>query len=184
MLSNHFPLPSSHGVEVDFLQNQPFEFQDIGNNCVYDTNTQEFIARTSIIAATIVESHEEGTNHNKVRLTRTHDCLVAAIQTLNTAKQKKSNKQVVLSLSEATCWEDVIAAVKGAQGKYLQKDSPSSKVRAAFRKVEDNAKSIQPFLGLLPDGQYKTLCGGLTLVLEVCYLYFVQITVYLTMSRQ
>lgn len=104
---------------------------------------------------------------NPLELQRTQDDLKSAIEKLKEQKGKKCDRIAKFHLADAHSWSDVVRIVTEAEETYLKDDTASGKVRRAFRRLGDNAKSIKPFIGLLPEGNYKTLCGGLTLVLTV-----------------
>ncbi|KAJ4291996.1 hypothetical protein N0V90_009895 [Kalmusia sp. IMI 367209] len=164
--SKTFPLPSSQGLEVDFLENRPSDFQKPGSACVFDANRQQFTPKDNVERFKDTIFQNDTSRGNQIQLKHTQDSLQAAIQTLKDKKGKKNDEIAAFNLSEARTWGDVVTAVQAAEETYLKDDSPTGKIRKAFRKVEDNAKSMQPFLGMLPEGEYKTLCGGLTLILK------------------
>ncbi|KIW06452.1 uncharacterized protein PV09_02896 [Verruconis gallopava] len=64
-------------------------------------------------------------------------------------------------------FQAVIDTVKKVQDEYYSKDTMTAHMRDCFRKISGKAERVQPWLELLPDGAYKTLCGGLKLVVEV-----------------
>lgn len=164
--STTFPLPSSQGFEVDFLQNRPSPFQRQASDCIFQPDKQQFAPRTKANLFKDTVFGDTSNASNQKQLKHTQDSLQAAIRALKSNKSKNDAMIATFDICEAGSWTDVIAAVKEAEEKYLRDDSPTEKIRKAFRKVEDNSKSIQPFLGMLPDGEYKILCGGLTLILK------------------
>lgn len=168
-VSETFPLPSMQGLEIDFLENRSSNFEKHVDGCKFDTNKQKFTPISNDVMLKDVVFSNSSSKENRTRLKNTHELLLAAIQSLKEREGHKNAHIAAFDISQSRTWEDVIAAVKAAEEKYLQDDSTTGKIRKAFRQVEDNASSIQPFIGMLPDGEYKTLCGGLTLILKVRY---------------
>ena len=174
--SRSFPLPSSQDLGVDFLENRPSPFQKHTQNCVFDPDKQQFAPKDQFASFADTVFNDATSADNKVQLENTRTSLQAAIQAFkdqHDQKDKKNAKATTLTISDGSTWSDVIAAVRAAEETYLKDESPTGKIRKAFRKVEEHSRSIQPFLGMLPDGEYKTLCGGLTLILKVEHCYCV-----------
>jgi hypothetical protein len=67
--------------------------------------------------------------------------------------------------------EQLWAVVDAAVDKYKTKDTKGywGKIRHAFRKLGENDKAIQGWLGLLPTESHylSVVCGGLKLIIEV-----------------
>ncbi|KAF2647421.1 hypothetical protein K491DRAFT_310216 [Lophiostoma macrostomum CBS 122681] len=162
--SRTFPLPSEQSIEIDFIENRDIDLNLTGRErkCTFDTERKKFVPQ-----ATFRETVFDGVSEPAIRLELqgTQDSLIAAIEKLKGAKGKSSTKIASFHISDAHCWNDVIKIVAEAEQDYLEDESLSGKVRKAFRRIGDDAKSIKPFINLLPDGNYKTLCGGLTLIL-------------------
>jgi len=168
--SHTFPLPSQQSIEVDFIENRQGGLQRAGieQSCTFDTERRKFVSQTVVGASFYDEQLELA---NPLELQETRDNLQKAIDHLKDHKAKKSQKIANFCLSDAHCWTDIVRIVTEAEASYLKDDTTSRKVRKAFRKLGENAKSIKPFVGLLPDGNYKTLCGGLNLVLTVSLVF-------------
>ena len=63
-------------------------------------------------------------------------------------------------------WDQVFEEARRAQDQYLREGNGA---RQIFRKFGNQAHTWDPFLGLLPDGEYTSvLAGGLKLVFHVC----------------
>ncbi|KAF2232926.1 hypothetical protein EV356DRAFT_578003 [Viridothelium virens] len=158
------PLPSEQPLEVDYLQNRQYHYKN--TNVTFDVERQHFVPNPlepdqhRLPFDSLVLSRE-----NELQLARTTSSFTKAVKEL----QKRKGSEVEIgkfSFEGAHNWNEVDEIVKSAEGKYLKKDSVSGKIRAMFRKIGSNGKSLQSFVGLLPDGNYKTLCGGLTLILS------------------
>ncbi|KAI9695093.1 MAG: hypothetical protein M1820_008918 [Bogoriella megaspora] len=154
------PLPSTQPLAVDFLQNRR------NTGLKFDPQKQHFVAELREPApweATpdALALHKE----NGLELVEMTSSFTSAIQEL---QKKKANEPAIarFSFKDARDWGDVDSILRSAKKNYLDKDSLSGKIRKMFRSIGKNGKSIQSFIGLLPDGNYKTLCGGLTLILS------------------
>lgn len=163
-----FPLPSRQTLEVDFLENRPSEFRRTAANCIFDTDKRQFAPLIPVGTVQTVSFEQDASEESEIQLRHTHDSFRTAVEALKETAASKNKTVATFQLSNAHSWGEVAKAAKDAEETYLKADSPTSKVRSAFRRIEKNAKSIKPFLGMLPDGEYKTLAGGLTLVLSVC----------------
>ena len=163
---DEIPLPSQQPVQVDYLQNRQDDFRR--GSVKYDSRKQRFVPDSQDFTMDIVSSDMEIVQREtELQLTNTTLSFEKAVEELQ--KKKSSESEIAqFNLAGVHDWKEVRQVVKSAESSYLKKDSVSGKVRKAFRKVGENAKSIESFVGLLPDGNYKTLCGGLTLILRVC----------------
>jgi hypothetical protein len=169
------PLPSDQPLEVDFIENRVTEYQDVNGKqpAKFDVGTQRFVERAHRItfrstgAGTSFDLAPDEVQENALALVATTESFTQAITELKSKNKKKDEIANFSLLSECHSWDEVAGVLQRAERTYEDKDSVSGKVRKAFRRVGDHSKSIQSFVGLLPDGNYKTLCGGLTLVLTV-----------------
>ncbi|KAF2733938.1 hypothetical protein EJ04DRAFT_553012 [Polyplosphaeria fusca] len=155
--ANTIPRPSEQPPEVDYLQNRQDDYQS-----PFDVGRQEFIpqpVRTRTVSWDLAPPRED-----QQQLVATTESFARAVERLKKKKGKESDV-AKFNFKDVQNWTDVNQIVRDEEKKYYQDDTVSGKVRKFFRKVGDNGKSIQSFVGLLPDGNYKTLCGGLTLIL-------------------
>jgi hypothetical protein len=164
--SQTFPLPSKQSIEVDFIENREVELQKVGIERAYTFNSEKkrFVAQTAVQEISYDEPCEPV---SPLELQRTRDELQSAIDLLKERKGKKNEAVAKFELSDPHSWADVVRILTEVELAYLSKDSISGTVRGAFRKIGEHGKSIKPFIQMLPDGSYKTLCGGLTLILTV-----------------
>jgi hypothetical protein len=164
-----FPLVSQQSPAVDFIEHRDIDFRNIRSDvsCKFDTERQKFVARPSPQALVRGVTDTELVK-SKQYLAETTERFNDAIYTLKTRKTKDVNVSN-FRLGHCHDWGEVTDTIQGVVDKYYSTDTKWGKIRGAFRRVGDNAASIQGFVGLLPDGSYKTLCGGLTLVLTVGY---------------
>jgi hypothetical protein len=168
-MQDSFPGPSQQPLAVDFLENRNNDLRDATGEipCTFDVKRQRFVPRPAPPitqnAITLVDVELEESN---MHLLKTTESFTNAI---NTLKTKESQNPTIkdFRLSDCNSWEEVMKTMDLAAKQYESRDTKLGKVRSAFRKVGDNGASIQAFVGLLPDGNYKTLCGGLTLILSV-----------------
>jgi hypothetical protein len=161
------PRPSEQPLEVDYLQNRHPEYSN--DNIVFDPENKKFVPQPLPIAVRRVSFDTlslRDPHAHELQIVRTTESFKNAVERL--VKQKSKDKQLAeFNLSNVTSWSDVNTIMAGAEKKYANMDSTSGKIRNFFHKIGDNGKSIKSFVGLLPDGNYKTLCGGLTLILSV-----------------
>jgi hypothetical protein len=169
------PLPSQQPIEVDFIKHRVAEYRDINGKlpAKYDANKQQFVKRARRVtfrsesAPTSFDLTPEEIKASELALVSTTDSFNKAISELQARNKKKDDIAKFTLLSDCHDWNEVSEVLQDAVKKYEDTESISGKFRRAFRRVGDNSKSIQSFVGLLPDGSYKTLCGGLTLILTV-----------------
>ena len=162
-------MPSEQALEVDYLENRQQDYQNpyVG----FVVKKQRFApAEKEPCRRRVSFDLAVSIRENYLQLASTTSSFTNAVKEL---QRKKGDEADIkrFSLDGAHDWKEVQDIVKSAETRYFKKDSVSGKIRAMFRKIGDNGKSIQPFIGLLPDGNYKTLCGGLTLVLTVRILH-------------
>lgn len=73
-----------------------------------------------------------------------------------------------LDLGRALSWDDVMAEYRNAYQKYESKAQGWKGMSRKFgRFTGDNAPSVIPFLNFIPEGQYKSLFAGLSLIFAV-----------------
>lgn len=169
------PLPSQQPLEVDFIQQRVTEYRDVNGAlpAKYDVGSQRFVERTRRVtfrttgAGTSFDLAPDEMQDSQLALVATTESFSQAIAELQTKNKKKDEIANFSLLSECHNWDEVAKVLQRAERSYEDTDSVSGKIRKAFRRVGNHSKSIQSFVGLLPDGNYKTLCGGLTLVLTV-----------------
>ncbi|KAF1996045.1 hypothetical protein P154DRAFT_580290 [Amniculicola lignicola CBS 123094] len=146
-----FPLPSKQNIEIDFIESQK----------------RRFYPRPTVPRYVGLGPSSE----RRSALKRTQDSFIAALEVLTKSSKGETDTQIAnFSLSDTDIWDHLIQAATVVEAKYLSTESFSDKIQAAFRKVGNNARSIKPFVGLLLDGNYKTLCEGLTIILTVDFL--------------
>ncbi|KAF2642634.1 hypothetical protein P280DRAFT_540511 [Massarina eburnea CBS 473.64] len=102
----------------------------------------------------------------KLEVAHTIENFKKAVEELKKSRAKKDKSIGKFDLAAAHDWNEVMELLKSADTMYRNEDSNLGRIRHYFRKIGDNGKSFQMFVGLLPDGNYKTLCGGLTLILS------------------
>jgi hypothetical protein len=163
------PLPSKQHVAVDFIENRASDFRDIQGNlpCRYDVNQEKFVPKPTREADSSISLDvlEEELNKSKMQLTTTNESFSRAIRKLKA--ESKDNAVATFNLSDCHDWEEVGQAMERLTAEHSSDKNAWAKVRKMFRAVGDNSQSIQSFVGLLPDGQYKSLAGGLTIILTV-----------------
>lgn len=171
--SDEIPLPSQQPLAVDFIENHTLVCRDSNGTlpAKYDSNKQKFVRRRQKAAvrqqSLTFDTNLEQETTNALALSATEDSFSRAVEHL---KSKKGDKKEISSfrlLSDSHSWDEVLQVVQKAESAYSADEGAGGKFRKVFRRLGDNAKSVQPFVGMLPDGSYKTLCGGLTLILTV-----------------
>lgn len=186
-LDDEIPLPSEQPPEVDFIQHRVTEFRDVEGNlpAQYDVARKRFVQRTRTVSfpsnSPSFDLNPEQIPDSSLVLAETTDSFSRAIDKLKQEKgvKKKGAKSTISEfniLSECHNWNEVMKTVRNVEATYTDTGSVSGKVREVFRRMGDNANSIKAFVGLLPDGNYKTLCGGLTLILTVRFSRIVRNT--------
>ncbi|PSN71370.1 hypothetical protein BS50DRAFT_673933 [Corynespora cassiicola Philippines] len=150
-------------LAVDFLQNRQEEFGAL--NLPYDASQGRFLVDERSFSAQIARVEKDSLSEEHMLSVRsTTESFHKAVEQLK--KEGKDRKDIKeFDLNDVKDWNDVTQLVKTAETNYSNDEKKGGKIRKFFRKVGDNGKSIQSFVGLLPDGSYKTLCGGVTLIL-------------------
>ena len=165
-----FPFPSTQPISVDFIENRDAGFRNAEGDlqCKFDPIRQTFVPRP-VVPDTALEDQEAALEESKLQVVATTESFVKAISAL---KKKKSKEKKIASFDLDSChdWKDITLLIQEVVKDYHKDDSTRGRLRGQFRRVGDNAKSIQTFVGLLPDGEYKTLCGGLMLILTVSHV--------------
>lgn len=168
---SNFPLVSRQQLSVDFLDNRMPELQDSQGNlpCTFDHEKQLYVARQGGQAG---EESRRTFEFDEPELE--NDALLQTEQfkaALEEFKKKSHDAKVRhFDVEGAHDWRDVLKVVNKARDDYHSTESISGKLRDFFHKIGDRGEAFMPFLKLLPDGNYKTLCGGLELILGVCLL--------------
>jgi hypothetical protein len=164
-----FPLPSKQHISVDFIENRTSEFRDNQGQlpCRYDPMQHKFVPKPFDEPDTEIspDVFEEEVKKSKMQLVATNESFSRALDKLKATSKEKA--VACVNLSACDDWEDVGKALENLTTEYHSDKGAWAKVRKVFRNVGDNSKSIQTFVHLLPDGQYKSLAGGLTLILTV-----------------
>jgi len=172
-----FPGPSQQPLAVDFIENRETDLRDPAGElpCVFDVKRQKFVAKTVLLphahdAMSLTDVELEESNMHLIKTAETFG------NAINMLKSKEPQNPVIKNFSLGACdnWEEVMRTMDLAAKQYESRDTKSGKFRSAFRKFGDHSASIKAFVGLLPDGNYKTLCGGLTLILTVMIARFIQ----------
>lgn len=165
-----FPSPSRQPLAVDFIENRDTDLRDPAGElpCKFDTERQKFVPKpvSNLDAQNMTHITDLELEQSNLHLMRTTESFSNAISMLK-SKESKNEKIQHFTLSDCDNWEEVIRTMDLAVKQYESRDTKSGKFRSAFRKFGDHSASIKAFVGLLPDGNYKTLCGGLTLILTV-----------------
>ncbi|KAI4673643.1 uncharacterized protein J4E88_008699 [Alternaria novae-zelandiae] len=153
-------------ISVDFIENRNTIFRNAQGDlpCKYDVGSQKFVAPPVTFGGAVPDDYEEQLRESKLKVVATKESFSKALSALKT-KKAKDKKIASFDLDACYDWKEITDVIHGVVTDYHKNDTTWSNIRGAFRRVGDNAKSIQPFVGLLPDGEYKTLCGGLTLIL-------------------
>jgi hypothetical protein len=164
-----FPAPSMQPISVDFIENRNAGFRNAEGElpCEFDPNSQKFVAPPFLLGGAVLDHEEEELRESKLRVSTTTESFTSALAALK--KKRKSKDQTIANFDLDSChdWKEITELIHVVVKDYHKDDTTWGHIRGAFRRVGDNAKSIQSFVGLLPDGEYKTLCGGLTLILTV-----------------
>jgi hypothetical protein len=181
---NSFPTPSQQPLAVDFIEHRKTDLRDFAGElpCNFDVKRQKFVPKPGplpdgrdMTGLEVVDLEE-----SNLHLAKTTKSFNDAISKLK-AEESKGTVIKNFALSDCNSWDEVMKTMDMAAKQYEGRDSKLGKVRNAFRRIGDNASSIQAFVGLLPDGNYKTLCGGLTLILTVLpahYLYLERLMIH------
>jgi hypothetical protein len=155
-------------ISVDFIENRDAGFRNDQGElpCKFDPSCQKFVARP-VASSAVLDDNAEELRESKLRLVATTESFSNALAILKKKKKSKDKKIANFDLNSCHDWKDITELIHGVAKEYHKNDTTWDHIRGAFRRVGDNAQSIQSFVGLLPDGEYKTLCGGLTLILTV-----------------
>ena len=71
-------------------------------------------------------------------------------------------------IKKAHNWDEVYQAAKLAEAK-CKKDGTRSIFSKVARGIQRSAPAVEPWLGMIPDGDYTSvLCGGLKMAFRVC----------------
>jgi len=162
-----FPSLSAQPISVDFIENRQKLYRDAQGElpCTFDPSSQKFVARP-LPWETAFDDSEEELRQSKLMVVATTESFSKALLTL---KEKNAGDKTIASFDLESChdWKEITERIQVVADSYHNKGTTWRKIRSTFRRVGDNAKSLQTFVSLLPDGEYKTLCGGLTLILTV-----------------
>lgn len=90
------------------------------------------------------------------------------LETLKICQTSAKNDLKDLDLARALSWDDVMAEYRNARQKYESKAQGWKGISRKFgRLTGDNALSVIPFLDFIPEGQYRSLFAGLSLIFAV-----------------
>jgi len=162
-----FPAPSMQPISVDFIENRDAGFRNAEGElpCNFDPSSQKFVAAPFAFGGAVLDHEEEALRESKLRVVATKESFAHALAALKSKKKSKNEAIANFDLNSYHDWEEITEHIDLVVKNSHQDDTTWGHIRRAFRRVGDNATSIQSFVGLLPDGEYKTLCGGLTLIL-------------------
>ena len=80
-------------------------------------------------------------------------------------KSAKEKSLQTFNIRDQHNWDEVFVAAQQAQNEYVTK---SMGVGNAVAELGDQALALEPWLDLLPSGEYTSiLCGGLKLIFKV-----------------
>lgn len=163
--TDELPLVSQQPLEIDFLENRLHAYRDEDGNLParFSTEAQRFIALlpTSHTRTPRGQSNYTLWNLEEEELTRNELALVSTKKNFETAIRQlqlqagKADKDKIArfhELQKCHDWDEVVSAINVAVQKHEDDKSVGGKFRKMFRNVGDHAKSIQTFVGLLPDG--------------------------------
>jgi hypothetical protein len=165
-----FPTPSQQPLAVDFIENRETDLRDFAGDlpCDFDAIRQKFVPKPGqlLSAQDVMHLAAVDLEESNIHLRKTTESFENAVKALK-ARESKDPAITNFRLGDCNSWEEVMKTMDMAAKQYGSRDTKLGKVCSAFRRIGDNGASIQAFVGLLPDGNYKTLCGGLTLILTV-----------------
>jgi len=164
-----FPALSMQPISVDFIENRDAGFRNAEGElpCNFDPSSQKFVVPPFAVGGAVLDHEEEALRESKLRVVATTESFAHALAALKAKKKSKNQAIANFDLNSCHDWEGITEHIDLVVENYHQDDTTWGHIRRAFRRVGDTATSIQSFVGLLPDGEYKTLCGGLTLILTV-----------------
>ena len=175
--SDDLPLVSQQPLEVDYIENRLPDYRDKDGKlpAKFNVEKQKFIPRPLTRTRTpkarnlslSFDLKPGELQQNQLALDSTTTSFNTAIKQLKAEKGGKSKIVKFQLLQDCHNWAEVSNAIELAVATHESDASVGGKFRKMFRRVSNHAESIQSFVGLLPDGNYKTLCGGLTLILTV-----------------
>ena len=89
-------------------------------------------------------------------------------EALDIYQKNNEDKAIVgFKIRDKHTWDEVFREASFAEAQY----KGASKVRQVFRSIGDNATLVDPWLELIPDGDYLSpVRGGLKLIFKVVYL--------------
>ena len=169
-----FPAPSMQPISVDFIENRNTIFRNAQGELPfkYDIGSQKFVAPPVTFDGAVLDDYEEQLRESKLRVVATKESFSKALSALKT-KKAKDKKIASFDLDACHDWTEITNAIHGVVENYHNDDTTWGRIQTGFRRVGDNAKSLQSFVGLLPDGAFETLCGGLVLILTVSDLHII-----------
>jgi hypothetical protein len=167
------PLPSQQPLEVGFIENRVTDYRDTDGKlpAKFDVKKQKFVRKAETVTFrtndVVFDLEPEQGQTSDLALVVANESFTRAIEQFKREKSRKTEIANFSLLDECHNWAEVVQVIRKSQENYKSEAGVQGKIRNVFRRIGDNAKSIQSFVGLLPDGSYKTLCGGLTLILTV-----------------
>lgn len=171
------PVPSQQPLAVDFIENRlTYRTAQVELPVRFDTRKQKFVDREVQLQTTTVSLNvnNEELLETQLALEKTNENFKRAVKAFLQKKRDKAKKKLTkgpaivrFDVEAIHDWKGACQALESAISEYENDKTVSGKLRGTFRRISNKADSMKAFVGLLPDGSYKTLCGGLTLILTV-----------------
>ncbi|KAI4657107.1 uncharacterized protein J4E79_007723 [Alternaria viburni] len=168
------PVQDTDGLQplsVDFIENRRAGGEPEVN---FDPSAQRSVTLPVDSDIAMLDHGDEELQESKLQAKATEESFAAALVALK-RKKKNTNDPKIEDFDLDAChdWTEITNAIHGVVENYHNDDTTWGRIQTGFRRVGDNAKSLQSFVGLLPDGAFETLCGGLVLILTVSDLHII-----------
>lgn len=166
-MSYDIPLPPQQPLAVDFLQRRASILRDPNGAFPfrYDREVSAFILPDSEIDNDQIQRRILALSRAQGEVQEAKASFESAIERM---KAKSGDSTVTqFDIHRGGDWKTISQHLQSAQSQYLKEDTVSKQIFARFRKMMDGSDWLLPFVKLLPDGMYKTLSGGLKLVIMV-----------------
>ena len=150
-----FPNVTTQPPSVDYIQNTWAPEQRISVSLSYDAASDSMIRLGEAESQANVPKDRD--RHIRIKKA------IASFQNTVTAYLQKKGDTKGFQLST---FDDVVLVMQEIETGYLSTDTWQGRARDVFRKISRRSDAVMPALELLPDGPYKTLCGGLKLVVN------------------
>ena len=163
-----FPAPSMQPISVDFIENRDTSFRNAEGElpCNFDQSSQKFVAPPFAFGGAVLDHEEEALRESKLRVKATTGSFAAALAALKKKTEKSTDPKIAdFDLDASYDWKEITQLIQVVA--KSRDDAKWGRICKAFRRVGDNARAVQSFVGLLPDGEYAILCRGLVLMLTV-----------------